>query len=66
MVSALLWAIGATALGWWAGPTVFEKLGKWFDWHDVLAIGVVALVILIIVLGWRRMNPKPSAETAQD
>ena len=67
LFSALLWGIGATALGWWAGPTVFERLGKWFNWHDVLAIGVVALVILMIVLGWRRMNPKPLAvETAQD
>ena len=67
LLSALLWSIGATALGWWAGPTVFEKLGKWLNWHDVLAIGAVALVILLIVLGWRRMNPKPVAvETAQD
>ena len=67
LFSSLLWAIGATALGWWAGPTVFEKLGQWFDWHDALAIGVVALVILAAILVWRRMNPRPPAvEAAQD
>lgn len=67
LASSLLWAIGATALGWWAGPTVFEKLGKWFDWHDAVAIGAVALVILALILVWRRMNPRPPAvEAAQD
>jgi len=67
LFSSLLWAIGATALGWWAGPTVFEKLGQWFDWHDALAIGVVALVILATILVWRRMSAKPEAvEAAQD
>ena len=67
LFSSLLWGIGATALGWWAGPTVFEKLGQWFDWHDALAIGVVALVILAAILVWRRMNPRPPAvEAAQD
>ena len=58
LVSALLWAIGATALGWWAGPTVFEKLGQWFDWHDLLVIGAGALAALLIFLAWRRMEPK--------
>ena len=58
LVSALLWAIGATALGWWAGPTVFKKLGQWFDWHDVLIVGVGALVVLLIFLGWRRKTRK--------
>ncbi len=58
LVSALLWGISATALGWWAGPTVFEKLGQWFNWHDVLIIGVAAMALLLIFLGWRRMSPK--------
>ena len=58
LFSALLWAIGATALGWWAGPTVFEKLGQWFDWHDLLIVGVGAAAMLLIFLGWRRMTRK--------
>ena len=58
LVSALLWGIGATALGWWAGPTVFEKMGQWFDWHDVLIVGVGALAVLLIFLGWRKLEPK--------
>lgn len=57
LFSALLWGIGATALGWWAGPTVFRKLGQWFDWHDALLIGGGALAILLIVIAWRRMQP---------
>lgn len=68
LFSALLWGIGATALGWWAGPTVFDKLGQWLNWHDVLAVGGVAMLVLAIIFVWRRMNPKPapkaSAETA--
>ena len=66
LFSALLWAIGATALGWWAGPTVFEKLGRWFDWHDLLIVGAGALGVLLIVIVRRRMNPKPAIEAAQD
>lgn len=66
LVSSLIWAISATALGWWAGPTVFDKLGKWFDWHDLLIVGAGALAVLLIVFAWRRMNPKPTVETAQD
>ena len=58
LFSALLWGIGATALGWWAGPTVFEKLGQWFDWHDLLIVGGGAIAMLLIVLAWRRMQPK--------
>lgn len=58
LVSALLWGIGATALGWWAGPTVFEKMGQWFDWRDLLIAGVGALAVLLIFLGWRRIEPK--------
>ena len=58
LFSALLWGIGATALGWWAGPTVVEKLGQWFDWHDVLVVGGGALAVLLIILAWRRMQPK--------
>ena len=58
LLSALLWGIGATALGWWAGPTVFEKMGQWFDLHDLLIAAVGALAALLIYLGWRRMNPQ--------
>lgn len=58
LVSALIWAIAVTALGWWAGPTVLEQLGQWFDWHDVLIVGGGALAMLLIVLAWRRMQPK--------
>ena len=58
LFSALLWAIGATALGWWAGPTVFEKLGQWFDWHDLLIVAIGAAAMLLIFLGWRRMTRK--------
>jgi len=58
LVSALLWAIAVTALGWWIGPTAFEKLGQWFDWHDAAIICVAALAMLMIVFAWRRMEPK--------
>ena len=58
LVSALLWGIGATALGWWAGPTVFQKLGQWFDWHDALIVGGGALALLLIFLARRRIQPK--------
>ena len=58
LVSALLWGIGATAVGWWAGPTVFEKLGQWFDWHDALIGGAAILMLLLITLAWRRMQPE--------
>lgn len=58
LFSALLWGIGATVLGWWAGPTVFEKIGQWFDWHDVLLIGGGAILLLLIIVGWRRMRPE--------
>ena len=58
LISALLWGIGATALGWWAGPTVFKKLGQWFDWHDLLIVAVGGMALLLLTLGWRRMRPK--------
>ena len=64
LVSSLLWGIGATALGWWAGPTVFEKLGQWLNWHDVLIGGVGAVAVLLIFLGWRRMNPRETLSDA--
>ena len=65
LVSALLWGIGATALGWWAGPTVFEKLGKWFNWHDALIAGGGAMAAVAVFLAWRWMNPRAGlAETA--
>lgn len=57
LISALLWGIGATALGWWAGPTVFEKLGQWFDWRDAMIAGIIAATALLAFLAWRRMNP---------
>ena len=58
LVSALLWAIVVTALGWWIGPTAFEKLGQWFDWHDAMIVGGGALLMLMIVIAWRRMEAK--------
>lgn len=58
LLSALLWAIVVTALGWWIGPTAFEKIGQWFDWHDALIVGGGALTMLMIVIAWRRMEPK--------
>ncbi|MCY7271687.1 MAG: DedA family protein [Sphingomonas bacterium] len=58
LFSALLWGIAATALGWWAGPTVFMKLGQWFDWHDLLIVGGGAVAMLLILLAWRRMRAK--------
>lgn len=58
LVSALLWGIGATALGWWAGPAVAQKLGQWFDWHDALVVGGGALTLLLIFLARRRIQPK--------
>jgi membrane protein DedA with SNARE-associated domain len=54
LASALLWAIGATWLGWWAGPTVADKLGQWFDWHDVAIAGAVVAAALAAFLTWRR------------
>ena len=67
LASSLLWGIGATALGWWAGPTVFEKLGKWFNWQDVLLGTAALLVVVLAIVAWRRMNPKPAAiEAARD
>lgn len=64
LFSALLWGIGATALGWWAGPTVFEKLGQWFNWHDVLIGGVGAVAVLLIFLGWRRITRREESSDA--
>ena len=64
LFSALLWAIGATALGWWAGPTVFEKMGQWFDLHDLLIVTVGALAVLLIFLSWRRTSPKEELSDA--
>ncbi|MEO6579561.1 MAG: DedA family protein [Sphingomicrobium sp.] len=58
LVSALLWGIGATALGWWAGPTVFEKLGQWFDWHDLLIAIGGALATVLAYVAWRRLEPR--------
>ena len=66
LVSSLIWGIGATALGWWAGPTVFDRLSRWVDWHDILVGAAIALAVVVAYLAWRRMNPKPAVETAQD
>ncbi|MEO7814360.1 MAG: DedA family protein [Sphingomicrobium sp.] len=64
LVSALLWGIGATALGWWAGPTVFDKLTHWFNWHDVLVGGAILLVVIVAIIVWRRMNAGPPESAA--
>ena len=58
LISALLWGIGATALGWWAGPTVFQKLAQWFDWQDLVIVAVGVLAVVVICVAWRRMEPK--------
>ncbi len=60
LFSSLLWGIGATALGWWAGPTIFHKLGQWFDWHDALIAVVVIAIALTAFLLWRRTRPEPA------
>ena len=57
-ISALIWSIAVTALGWWAGPTVGAKLGQWFDWHDAAIVGGGAIAMLLIVHAWRRMESK--------
>jgi membrane protein DedA with SNARE-associated domain len=54
LASALLWAIGATWLGWWAGPTVADKLGQWLDWHDVAMVGALVAAALLAFFIWRR------------
>lgn len=64
LASSLLWGIGATALGWWAGPTVFEKLGQWFDWHDAMIALVIVAAIAIGTIAWRRWRPKEEAVEA--
>jgi membrane protein DedA with SNARE-associated domain len=65
LASALLWAIGATWLGWWAGPTIADKLGEWFDWHDLLIVAGGAAFLLLAVLAWRRLAPADSGKAAQ-
>lgn len=60
LFSALLWGIGATALGWWAGPTVFEKFGQWFDWpRALIAVAVIAAGVAAFML-WRRRKQAPA------
>jgi membrane protein DedA with SNARE-associated domain len=57
LISALIWGIGATMLGWWAGPAVVRWMGKWFDWHDLLIAGAVALAALLLFIAWRATQP---------
>jgi membrane protein DedA with SNARE-associated domain len=64
LVSALVWGIGATMLGWWAGPAVVAWMGKWFDWHDLLIAGAVVLAALLLFILWRSVRPSAPAEQA--
>jgi len=65
LVSALVWGIGATMLGWWAGPAVVAWMGKWFDWHDLLIAGAVLLAALLLFILWRSVRPSAPPEQAQ-
>ncbi|MEO8618688.1 MAG: DedA family protein [Sphingomicrobium sp.] len=53
LASALLWGIGATMLGWWAGPGVARFLHNWFTWERIAIASVVVLTIGLLVVGWR-------------
>lgn len=56
LISALFWGIGATMLGWWAGPAVVAWMGKWFDWHDLIIAGAALLAALLLYFLWRSVR----------
>lgn len=61
--SALLWGIGATLLGWYAGPGIGRFLYRWFSW-DRLA--VASAIILAALLAWLTVRARRhSQETEQ-
>lgn len=62
--SALLWGIGATLLGWWAGPGVAHFLYRWFTWQHVAIASVVIIAVLLLVICWRVRSP--AREDSQD
>lgn len=67
LVSALIWGVGATMLGWWAGPGVAHYLYRWFTWQHVAIASIVIIAAMLFVIGWRaRANERKDGQAAKE
>lgn len=62
LFSAMLWGIGATLIGWYAGPSIGRFLHRWFSWDRLAVASVVIVLALLAWLAWRARRQPPDTE----
>jgi membrane protein DedA with SNARE-associated domain len=56
-ISALVWAVLFTALGWGFGETALLVIGRVRRHEDLIALGLVIVVVIIVIFVQRRNRP---------